>query len=205
MSTKDGPKRKLEFPVPKKWIYIGVTVLVLLILIGWIIGTYNALIRSDENVKKVWADVETQYQRRVDLIPNLVNAVKGYMQFEQSTLTKITELRSQWQSAQNIEDRVAVGNQLEAVLRSIILTYENYPVLKADTTVVGLMDELTGTENRIAIARNSYNEAVRQFNILVKSVPSNIIASWFGFREKTPFQTITSGAEIAPVVNLTVS
>jgi len=189
---------------PTKWIATGIVVLVVLILVAWFVGTYNAIIAADQNVIKVWADVETNYQRRIDLIPRLVNTTKGYMQFEQGTLTKITELRSQWMATSTEEQRVAVANQLEAALRSIILTYENYPELKSNTVVTGLMDELSGTENRIAVARINYNDAVRNYNNIVKFIPSNVIAGWMGMKERTPFNATTPGAEEAPGVDLNV-
>jgi LemA protein len=171
--------------------------------LSWFVGTYNALIAADQNVKKTWADVETQYQRRIDLIPNLVNSVKGYMTYEQNILTKITELRSQWMTATTAEKRVNVANELEAALKTIIATSENYPDLKADKTVTALMDELAGTENRISVARINYNDAVRNYNNLVRFIPSNIIAGWMGMKEKTMFQATTPGAGEAPEVNLT--
>ncbi len=188
--------------IPKKWIYLGIIVIVILILLSWFVGTYNSLISADQNVKKTWADVETQYQRRIDLIPNLVNSVKGYMTFEQNLLTKITDLRTQWMVTTATEERVKVANELESVLKTIIAVSENYPDLKADKTVTALMDELAGTENRVAVARINYNDAVRSYNNLVKFIPSNIVAGWMGMTEKTMFQA-TLGAEEAPKVNLT--
>lgn len=187
---------------PKKWIYIGAFALIILILLMWYVGTYNALIAADQNVKKSWSDVETQYQRRVDLIPNLVNSVKGYMVYEKNLLTQITDLRTQWMSATVAEDRVNVANKIEAALKSILAFSENYPDLKADKTVTALMDELTGTENRVAVARINYNDAVRNYNNLVKFIPSNIVANWMGMKEKTMFESVT-GAETAPTVNIT--
>jgi LemA protein len=106
-------------------------------------------------------------------------------------------------SATTAEDRVNVANQIEAALKTIIATSENYPDLKADKTVTALMDELAGTENRVAVARVNYNDAVRSYNNLVKFIPSNIIAGWMGMKEKTPFQATTPGAGEAPTVNIT--
>jgi LemA protein len=188
--------------IPKKWIVVGAVVLVIIILIAWFIGTYNGLIAADQSIKKTWADVETQYQRRIDLIPNLVNTVKGYMTFEQATLTKLTELRTQWMTATTTEQKVQTANQIEAALKTIFATSENYPDLKAIETYTALMDELAGTENRISVARMNYNDAVRNYNNMVKFIPSNIVAGWMGFSEKTMFEATTPGAEAAPVVNL---
>jgi len=189
--------------IPKKWIYISIIVIAILILLSWFVGTYNALIAADQNVKKTWADVETQYQRRIDLIPNLVNSVKGYMTFEQNLLAKITDLRTQWMTTTATEERVKIANELESALKTIIAVSENYPDLKADKTVTALMDELAGTENRVAVARMNYNNAVRDYNNLVKFIPSNIVAGWMGMKEKTMFQATTPGAGEAPKVNLT--
>jgi LemA protein len=183
-----------------KWLIAIIVIIVIVVL--WFVGTYNALIAADQNIKNAWANVETQYQRRVDLIPNLVNSVKGYMTYEQNLLTQITALRSQWMAATTTEQKVEKTNQIEAALKTIFASFENYPALKADTTVTGLMDELAGTENRISVARTNFNEAVKNYNNLVKFIPSNIVAGWMGYIEKTMFEAIT-GAEKVPIVNLT--
>ncbi|MDI6720932.1 MAG: LemA family protein [Candidatus Aenigmarchaeota archaeon] len=188
---------------PKKWIAVGAVALIILILIGWFISTYNSIINADQEVIRSWADVETQYQRRVDLIPNLVNTVKGYATYEQNVLTKITDLRSQWMRSTSAEDRVNTANQIEGALKTIFAVAENYPQLKADSTFIGLMDELSGTENRVAVARMKYNEVVKNYNNKVKFIPSNAVAGWMGMKERTPFQS-AEGAENAPVVNVTI-
>ena len=195
------PKKKAKEGFPPGMIAIAAVAVVAVLLVLWFIGTYNSLIGADQNVKNAWANVETQYQRRIDLIPNLVNSVKGYMQFEKSVLTSITALRSQWMSAQTAEEKVGVANQLESALKTIMLTYEAYPNIKADTTVTALMDELAGTENRIAVARMNYNEAILGYNNLVKFIPSNFVAGFMGYLEKTMFAAV-AGAETAPVVNI---
>ena len=142
---------------------IGVAVLVIIILASlysMYISGYNGVQAKDESVKKRAADVDTQLQRRYDLIPNLVSSVKGYMQFERQTLEDITELRSQWMKTPDTAQRVNLSNQLEATLSKIIATYEAYPELKSDSTVTRLMDELAGTENRISVSRTVYNDGV---------------------------------------------
>lgn len=198
------PKKEEKKKLPMMWIAIGVIVLIIIILIAWYVGTYNALINVDQDVKRKWADVEVQYQRRIDLIPNLVNTVKGYMVFEQNVLTRVTELRTQWMAATTSEQRVETANQIESALKTIFATSENYPDLKANTQFTALMDELAGTENRVAVARTNYNEAVKNYNNLVKFIPSNIIAGMMGLKEKTMFEAITPGAQNAPSVNLTI-
>lgn len=135
---------------------------------------FNKTQSQDENVKKLASDVDVQLQRRYDLIPNLVESVKGYMQFEKNTLEEVTRLRSQWQTASNTGERVQLSNQIEQALSKIILTYEQYPDLKSDATVTRLMDELAGTENRIAVARTNYNDGVREYNTNLRTFPNNV-------------------------------
>ena len=182
-----------------KKIWIGLGVLALLIIL-FIVGTYNSLVRLDNTVDNKWADVETQYQRRVDLIPNLVNTVKGYAAHEKDLFTKITELRSQWASARgNVQRQIQTANQIDSALSRLLLVAENYPDLKASTNFLALQDELAGTENRIAVARQRYNEAVKNLNIKTETFPSNMVANMFGFDEREYFEAI-EGAEVAPTV-----
>jgi LemA protein len=188
---------------PRKWIAVGVVTLVIIILIAWIVGSYNSIIATDQEVTRSWADVETQYQRRIDLIPNLVNTVKGYAGFEQKVLTQVTELRTRWMAQTAPEERVQTANQFESALKTIFAVAENYPQLQADKTYIALMDELAGTENRISVARMKYNDAIKNYNLRVKFFPSNIVAGWMGMTEKTPFESV-QGAENVPVVNVTV-
>ena len=185
-----------------KRIALIVIAVIILTFVFWIWGTYNSFISKDQSVQGQWANVETQYQRRIDLIPNLVNSVKGYMTFEQNLLINITQLRSQWMSAATVDDKIQYQTQLDTAISRLLLVKENYPELKADKTVINLMDELAGTENRIAVERSRYNDKVREFNTAVMVVPSNIIAGWFNFKAKTYYQSTTEGAEEAPVVDL---
>ncbi len=187
-----------------KFIAIGIIALIILILVGTVWGSYNSLVSKNQGVDKSWADVETQYQRRIDLIPNLVNVVESYAKFEQETLTQITEIRSQWQTSQTPEKQVQTANQFESALSKLLLITENYPDLKASTQFKALQDSLAETENMVAVARTRYNDAVRSYNTAVLSFPSNVIAGWFNFAERTYFKAITPGAEQAPKVNLTV-
>ncbi len=185
----------------KPWVW---AIVIILIIIFWVWGSYNNFIVLTQNIENQWAKVETQYQRRIDLIPNLVNTAKGYMQFEKSLLEEITSLRSQWMGAATTEDKVNFGNALDSALGRLLLVYENYPELKAIQAVSSLMDELAGTENRIAVERSRYNDMVRNYNTAIKMFPSNILANAFGFGERSYFQA-QEGAEIAPTVNLTIS
>lgn len=204
MAKQKEPLKENKAGFPKKWIAIGVIALAIIIIILWLIGTYNSLISADQEVKRSWADVETQYQRRIDLIPNLVNTVKGYAGFEQKVLTQVTELRTQWMREPAPEQRIETANQFESALKTIFAVAENYPQLKADSTYIALMDELSGTENRISVARMKYNDAIKSYNLRVKFFPSNIVAGWMGMMEKTPFETTTPGAENVPIVNVTI-
>ena len=182
-----------------KKIWIGLGVLALLIIL-FIVGTYNSLVRLDNTVDNKWADVETQYQRRVDLIPNLVNTVKGYAAHEKDLFTEITKLRSQWASARgNVQRQIQTANQIDSALSRLLLVAENYPDLKASTNFLALQDELAGTENRIAVARQRYNEAVKNLNIKTETFPSNMVANMFNFDEREYFEAI-EGAEEAPTV-----
>lgn len=181
------------------WLWIGIPVAIILLGIFWYIGTYNSLIRINEEVNNKWAQVETQYQRRVDLIPNLVSTVKGAANFEQTTLTDITNARSQWQAAINPEQKVAAANGVESALARLLVVVENYPQLKATQNYLALQDELANTENKVAVERGRYNEAVRNFNARIKTFPSNIVARNLGYADRTYFQAKT-GAENAPEV-----
>ena len=184
----------------KPWFWALVAVIVIAI---WLIGTYNSFIAMDQAINNQWAQVETQYQRRIDLIPNVVNTAKGYMQFEQSLLTEITTLRSQWMATSNVDDQVNIGNALDSALGRLIVVYENYPQLQSITAVSSLIGELEGTENRIAVERMRFNDAVKSYNTAVLTFPSNIVANAFGFKQRPYFES-QEGAEIAPTVNLTV-
>ena len=183
-----------------KWLWgIGAVVIVLFFVVLWFIGTYNALVNLEGQVNNKWAQVETQYQRRVDLIPNLVNTVKGAANFETSTLEEITRLRSQWQTAPTPEQKVATANQIESVLSRLLLVAENYPQLKATQNFLSLQDELANTENKVAVERGRYNDAVRDFNARIKTFPTNIVARNIGYADKTYFEA-RPGAENAPEV-----
>jgi LemA protein len=197
-------------------VIIGIIVAIIIIVIifaafyGMYFSGFNAVQSKDENVKKLAADVEAQLQRRYDLIPNLVQSVKGYMQFEKQTLEDVTKLRSQWQTATNTNDKVQLSNQIEQALSKIILTYEAYPNLKSDTTVTRLMDELAGTENRIAVARTYYNDGVRDFNINLRTFPNNIFnqngflgAQPWGMIPYPAYEATPQAKTTVPQVNLT--
>lgn len=180
------------------WI-AGAIVLVALLLLGWFVGSYNRLVTLNNNVDNKWAQVETQYQRRIDLIPNLINTVKGYMTYEQQTLTKITELRTQWQNAKTVAEKVDTANQIESALKTIFAVAENYPDLKASQNFLALQDELANTENKVAVERQRYNDAIKDINIAVQRFPTNVVAGIFGFKQREYFQS-AAGSETVPEV-----
>ncbi len=183
------------------WLAIGAA-LVVLLLIVW--GGYNGLVSGQENVKNKWGDVQTQYQRRVDLIPRLVETVKGSAQFEQQTLTQIVEARSAWAKSQSggINDQLKAASQFDSALSRLLVTVEAYPQLKTTEGFRDFMTQLEGTENRVAVARKDYNGAVKEFNVTVRKFPSNIVARLFGFSTYDSFKA-DEGAEKAPDVNFT--
>jgi LemA protein len=192
------PKKKLN----TGWIVGIVVIALIVIIILSSIGMYNSLVQSDVKVDNAWAQVQTVYQRRADLIPNLVETVKGAAQFEQETFTAITEARSAWTNAKTPEEQVAAANGMESALSRLMVVVENYPELKATQAYMDLMTQLEGTENRITVERQRYNDAVGVFNTKIRVFPANIIAGIFGFDKRTFFQA-APGAEIVPAVKLT--
>ena len=169
---------------------------------------YNSLVEEQQGVDQKWAEVENQYQRRADLIPNLVNTVKGYSTHEEETLVKVTEARAKATSitinADDLDEETLAKfqeaqNQLTSALKSLLSVTEAYPELKANENFMNLQTQLEGTENRIAIARRNYTEAVAEYNTSIKKFPTNIYAGWFGFKPKPQFKAET-GAERAPEV-----
>jgi LemA protein len=185
----------------QKTILIIVVILALLILIPFMYlkGTYNSLVTMDESVKGAWAQVENQLQRRYDLIPNLVETVKGYAAHEKEVFVQVTEARSKVAGAANISDKIQANNQLSSALSRLLVVVERYPELKANTNFVRLQDELAGTENRIAVERRRFNETVKAYNIKIRSFPTNIVAGMFGF-EKATFFDVPQERQEAPKV-----
>ena len=163
------------------------------------VGVRNKLVAQDESVEAAWANVETVLQRRYDLIPNLVNTVKGFAEQEREVLTEVTRLRSQWGEAGNPSQKAAAASQLESALSRLMVVVERYPDLKSNQNFMRLQDELAGTENRISVERRRYNEAVRAYNIAIRRFPNNLIAGLMGLERRTPFEA-AAGAETAPTV-----
>ena len=166
-----------------------VVILIVVLLIAWIIGVYNGLIQSRNKVKNAWSQIDVQLQRRFDLIPNLVESVKGYMEHEKSVLEKVTELRTSWANAGTISEKAELDNQLSGALKTIMSVSENYPELKANQNFSELQEELRSTENKISYARQFYNDSVTMYNTKLEVVPTNLIASMFAFKPEELFKT----------------
>jgi len=180
-------------------IVAGVIVLILLMFYSGIKGTYNSFVTLDEGVKASWAQVENQLQRRYDLIPNLVETVKGFAAQEKEVFIGVTEARAKVGGAKNIPDKIAANNQLTGALSRLLVTVERYPDIKSNQNFIRLQDELAGTENRIAVERRRYNETVRGYNVKIRTFPSNILAGMFGFT-KAAFFEVPKSAQAAPKV-----
>lgn len=164
------------------------------------IGSYNSIVSKHENITAKWAQVDNQLQRRNDLIPNLVNTTKGYAAHEKELFESITNARSQWAKAGSLEEKVKAASVVDAALSRLLFVAENYPDLKANETFLKLMDELSGSENRIAVERMRYNEAVRDYNITVRMFPGNIIAQISGFKVASEYFEADKKAGIVPEV-----
>ncbi|HNZ84199.1 MAG TPA: LemA family protein [Candidatus Pacearchaeota archaeon] len=181
----------------KNLIIFGVIVL----LAGYFWSFYNKFVSLDEGINAQWAQVESQYQRRLDLIPNLVETVKGAMAQEQTIFKDLADARAKYSGAKTIDQKAEAATQVEGALSRLLVVMENYPQLTSMQTVNTLMVQLEGTENRIAVERQRYNEKVQEFNASIKKVPNNLIASLFGFSEKTYFES-QEEAQNAPKVDL---
>ena len=167
---------------------IFLIILAIVVVIAlFVIGVYNGLVKARQKVKNAWSQIEVQLQRRFDLIPNLVETVKGYMTHESETLEKVTALRSSWANATNVEEKANLDNELSGVLKTIMAVSENYPDLKANTNFTELQNSLTETENKISFSRQFYNDTVTMYNTKLEVFPDNIVASMFGFKSEPLF------------------
>lgn len=180
---------------------IGLIVLIAILAIVLLGGitSYNGMVNASEKVDSASADIDTQLQRRADLIPNLVNSVKGYMDHETEVINSITESREKLLNAGTLEEKAEANDALTAALSNFNVIVENYPDLKANTNFIQLQDELAGTENRIASARRDYNDAVRSYNGIIKRIPGKFLAGLFGFEQASYFEA-REGSEKVPTV-----
>jgi len=189
----------------KKYIIAGIGILIVLLLIPilWFVSIYNGLITLDNTVEEKWAQVENQYQRRADLIPNLVNTVKGYAKHEEKVFTEVTKMRSRWAEAKASGDRdaeIEAARGMDSAISRLLLVAENYPDLKASQNFLALQSQLEGTENRIAVERMRYNQVVREFNIRINKLPDRFVAGMLGYEKRTYFEA-KEGAEEVPEVS----
>jgi len=178
-------------------IFLGIVVLLVLI----VVGMYNSLVRLRNQVKNAWSQIDVQLKRRHDLIPNLVETAKGYMKHERGTFEAITEARSKAMGANNVADAAQAEGHLADALSKFMLVVENYPDLKANQNFLSLQEELSSTENKIAFARQSYNDQVLFFNNKIEMFPSNIIAGMFSFTKSDFFEVETAAEREAPKVS----
>jgi len=181
-----------------KKIIIGILIVVVLIAL-YVFSTYNKLVTLNVNADAQWKQVETDYQRRFDLIPNLVESVKGIMKQEQEIFTAIADARTRYSGSVTVDEKAKAAGQVESALGRLLAISENYPQLKSSDTVQTLMSQLEGSENRISVQRMRFNDSIKDYNLKVMRFPSSIIASIFGFDERTYFEAI-AGSEVAPQV-----
>lgn len=174
------------------------------LIIGWFWTSYNKLVTANETVDNQWAQVEVQYQRRFDLIPNLVEAVKGAMGQEQKVFGDLAAARASYSGARTVNEKAEAATQVESSLSRLLVIMENYPQLKSIEAVQTLMAQLEGTENRISVERARFNDEVKNFNVMIKRVPMNLMARWFNFTEKVYFQVVAEAAT-APKVDLEIN
>ena len=166
------------------WILLGIIV----VLVIFVISIYNSLVTLRQRVKNSWSQIDVQLQRRFDLIPNLVECVKGYMAHEKDVLEKVTSLRSSWANASTVSEKAQLDNELAGALKTIMAVSENYPDLKANQNFLDLQEELRNTENKVSYSRQFYNDTVTRYNTKLEVFPSNIIASMFHFTGESLFE-----------------
>jgi LemA protein len=181
------------------------TLLIVLVVVGLVfvygLSVYNNLVKVNEGADGQWAQVESQYQRRFDLIPNLVSSVQGAMKQEQSIFNELADARSRYAGASTVDDKAKAASEVEGSLGRLLVIMENYPQLKSIETVQTLMSQLEGSENRVSVERMRFNDMIREYNMKVKVFPGSIVASVFGFGERNYFKA-EAGTEVAPKVNL---
>ncbi len=184
----------------KKGMIIGIVIAVIVIIIASVAGSYNGLIGMEETTNSAYSDIQVQLQRRLELVPNLVNTVKGYAAHETEVYTAVSDARAKLAGATTAKEASEADSELNSALSRLLAISEAYPELKSNENFLSLQDELAGTENRISVARTDYNEAVQKYNVKLRSFPTNILANMFGFEKKDMYEA-DSAAEKAPEVN----
>ena len=182
-------------------ITVGVLALIFLVVGGAYVSSRNEMVRKNEAIKQAWAQVDVVLQRRADLIPNLVATVKGYAQQEQKVFGDIASARTGLLNARTPGEKIAANGQLDGAIGRLLAIAENYPTLKSDQNFRALQDELAGTENRIAVERRRYNEALQDYNTYIGLFPNNIFAGWAGFQRNNDYFAASEGARVAPKVD----
>lgn len=172
---------------------------IIILIIALFAGSYNRLVGKEENVESKLADISVQLERRADLIPNLVNTVKGYASHENEIINEVVKARQKLKGAESVSEKAEANEELSTALNNLLVVVENYPDLKANTNFIQLQDELAGTENRVAVARKDYNDAVKSYNKSIKKFPQNMLAGMFGFEEKDYFEAKESANEVPEV------
>lgn len=183
----------------KSTIFIICIVIVIVSLLIGVISSYNGMISKKEAVDSAFSDLDVMLQRRADLIPNLVNTVKGYTNHETEIIDKVTEARTKLVNAKSVEEKSNANDELTSSLNALMVVVENYPDLKSSENFIQLSDELAGTENRIAVARKDYNDVVKKYNTTIIKFPNNIIANMFGLVKETYFEASESSKEVPSV------
>ena len=182
------------------WLIVLAVVVVGIIMVGsWYVRTRNSLVAMEEQVEAAWSEVDNQLQRRADLIPNLVNTVRGFAQQEEEIFTRLADARARLAGSQGVQETAENYGELQSALSRLLVVVENYPQLRSNENFIRLQDELAGTENRIAVARRRYNEAVQQFNTRIRSFPASMIADSAGFEQKEYFEVPDSAREVPEV------
>lgn len=171
----------------RSWILWSIVAVVALVLV-WGVSSYNGLVNAEMTVEEKFATIDTQLTRRADLIPNLVNTVKGYATHEEEIFTSIANARAKLSGSSDIDDKIEAGNELDSAISRLLVVVEQYPDLKANSNFIGLMDQLEGTENRLATARMDYNEAVKNYNAKIRRFPGSIVAAIFGFEKQVMYE-----------------
>jgi LemA protein len=185
----------------KGLIVVIILALIALVVFGQYIGVRNTLVTKNEAVKAAWSQVDIVLQRRADLIPNLVETVKGYAKQEQTVFGDIAKARSALLGASSPSDKIAANNQLDGAIGRLLVLVENYPQLKSDKNFQALQDELAGTENRIALERKRYNDTLQDYNTYVQQFPASLFAGWAGFKANDAYFKAAEGSREAPKVN----
>lgn len=194
-------QNEMEVNDMKKSSIILISIIAIVVIIAiFLVGSYNGLVSKSEAVDRGLSNLDVMLERRADLIPNLVSTVKGYTSHETEIINSITDARTKLMNANSVEEKSNANNELSSSLNALMVVVENYPDLKSSQNFIQLSDELSGTENRIAVARKDYNDAVKDYNLKVKTFPGNILAGMFGFEQKQYFEAKESSREV-PSVN----